>query len=104
MINHDQRKLGSNTSELRMTFSNEGWCAIYNTLDEGWCDTLQHRTMDCNEGWCDTVHHITRDCNEGRCDTLHHITIDCNERRCNERWCDQRKLGSNLPSYGQLEL
>ena len=36
----NQRKLGSNTSELRI---NERWCAIYNRLDEAWCDTVHHK-------------------------------------------------------------
>ena len=69
------------TSELQTNRNDKGWCGIYNTLDQGWSETLHRITIDCNEGGGETLHQITIDCNEGRCETLHQITIDCSEGR-----------------------
>ena len=81
-----------------------------------------------NEGWCVTLHHITMrsvrlhsmkggvllyitsqwevwDYIQWRvvCYFTSHHNEKC-ETILNEGWCVQRKLGSNLPSYGQIEL
>ena len=96
------------------------------------CYFTSHHNEKCetifNEGWCVTLHHITM-----RSVRLHsmkggvllyitsqwevwdyiqwrvvcYFTSHHNEKRetiLNEGWCVQRKLGSNLPSYGQIEL
>ena len=103
MVNHDQRKLGSNTSVLRTNRilrleMMKGGARLRLDLDEGWCETLHyitihHKRIDLDEGWCETLHYITIhqkriDLDEGWCETLHYITIHHKRIDLDEGWCE----------------
>ena len=107
---NNQRKLGSNTSELRMTFTwwNWLWWRVVRewdlTLVKGGvslCITWQYRVMkggarvrlDLDEGWCEPLHYMTiqqkrTDLDEGWCETLHYITIHQKRTDLDEGWCE----------------